>query len=109
MKNDGSGGLNENIVKKCHTGAKLKSMEMEISDGFLVHLITSYLLPQFSPFTINYNATKVKWDIDELIVKCVQEEERFKAEKIDHMNQFKHSKKKRDKKFMNEYSKPKPV
>jgi hypothetical protein len=45
MKNDGSGGLNEHIMKKCHTGAKLKSMEMEISDGFLVHLITSYLLP----------------------------------------------------------------
>jgi hypothetical protein len=60
MKNDGSGGLNEHIMKKCHTGAKLKSMEMEISDGFLVHLITSYLLPQFSPFTINYNAMKSK-------------------------------------------------
>jgi len=51
---------------------------------------------------------KIKWGIDELIAMCVQEEERLKAERIDHANQFKHSEKKRYKKFKKEYLKPKP-
>lgn len=40
---------------------------------------------------------------------CVQEEERLKAKRIDHINQFKHSKNKRYKKLKIEYTKPKPV
>ena len=38
----------------------------------------------------------------------VQEEERLKAERIDHANQFKHYEKKMYKKFRKEYLKPKP-
>ena len=93
-------------MKKCHMASKLKSMEMEISDGFLVHFIMSSLPQKFSPFVINYNSMKIKWGIDELIAMCVQEEERLKAERIDHANQFKHSEKKRYKKFKKEYLKP---
>lgn len=107
-KYDASGSLREHIMKKCHMAAKLKTMEMEISDGFLVHFIMSSLPQEFSPFVINYNSMKVKWGIDELIAMCVQEEERLKAERIDHANQFKHSEKKRYKKFKKEYLKPKP-
>ena len=58
-------------MKKCHMAAKLKYLEIEISDGFLVHFIMSSLLPEFSPFTINYNAMKIKWSIDEMIAMCV--------------------------------------
>ena len=36
---------------------------------------------QFGPFKINYNSQKDKWKISELIVMCVQEEERLKVEK----------------------------
>jgi hypothetical protein len=32
-------------MKKCHMAAKLKSLEMEISEGFLVHFIMSSLPP----------------------------------------------------------------
>ena len=78
-----TGSLIEHIMKKCHMAAKLKSLEMEISDGFLVHFIMSSLPPEFSPFTINYNAS-----IDEMIAMCVQEEERLKAERIEHVGQF---------------------
>ena len=81
-------------MKKCHMASKLKSMEMEISDGFLVHFIMSSLPQEFSPFVINYNSMKIKWGIYELIAMCVQEEERLKAERIDHANQFKHYEKK---------------
>jgi len=107
-KYDATGSLREHIMKKCHMASKLKSMEMEISDGFLVHFIMSSLPQEFSPFVINYNSMKIKWGIDELIAMCVQEEERLKAERIDHANQFKHSEKKRYKKFKKEYLKPKP-
>ena len=105
---DATGSLREHIMKKCHMDSKLKSMEMEISDGFLVHFIMSSLPQEFSPFVINYNSMKIKWGIDELITMCVQEEERLKAERIDHANQFKHSEKKRYKKFKKEYFKSKP-
>jgi len=87
-KYDATGSLREHIMKKCHMAAKLKSMEMEISDGFLVHFIMSSLPQEFSPFVINYNSMKIKWGIDELIAMCVQEEERLKAERIDHANQL---------------------
>ena len=83
---------------------KLKTMEMEISNGFLVHFIVSSLPSEFSPFTINYNPMDAKWGIDEMMARCVQEEERLKAEGIDHINQFRHSQKKKHQKFL----KPKP-
>ena len=59
-KYDPTGSLREHIMKKCNMAAKLKSMEMEISNGFLVHFIMSSLPPEFSPFMINYNAMDVK-------------------------------------------------
>ena len=105
---DPTGSLREHIMRKINMAAKLKTMEMEISEGFLVHFIVSSLPQEFSPFTINYNAMDAKWGIDEMMARCVQEEERLKAERIDHINQFKHSQKKKYHKFVNEYIKPKP-
>ena len=102
-----TGSLREHIMKKCHMAAKLKSLKMEISDGFLVYFIMSSLPPEFSPFTINYNAMKIKWSIDEMIAMCVQENERIKAERIEHIGQFQTSQKRQYKRFVNEYMKPK--
>ena len=102
-----TGSLREHIMKKCNMAAKLKTMDMEISDGFLVHFIMSSLPQDFSPFMINYNAMDLKWSIDEMMARCVQEEERLKADRIEHINQIKDSQKKRHKKFVNEYLKPK--
>ena len=67
-----TGSLREHIMKKCNMAAKLKTMDMEISDGFLVHFIMSSLPPEFSPFMINYNAMDVKWGVDEMMARCVQ-------------------------------------
>ena len=36
---------------------------------------------------------EVKWSIDEMIAICVQEEERLKAERIEHIGQFQASQK----------------
>ena len=51
-------------MKMSNMAAKLKKMEMKISDGFLVHFIMTSL-PQFSHFAINYNNQEVKWSISE--------------------------------------------
>lgn len=50
---------------------------------------------------------KVKWGIDEMIAMCVQEEERLKAERVEHVGQFQASQKQQYKRFVNEYIKPK--
>ncbi|KAK3002270.1 hypothetical protein RJ639_022564, partial [Escallonia herrerae] len=63
--------------------SQLKGLDMEISEGFLVHFIMTSLPAQFGPFKINYNTQKEKWKMSELISMCVQEEERLKSEQPD--------------------------
>jgi len=56
---------------------KLKTMDMTISNNFLVHFImTSLPSPKFEVFKVNYNLLTEKWNVSELIAKCGQEEER---------------------------------
>ncbi|XP_028079583.1 uncharacterized protein LOC114281329 [Camellia sinensis] len=81
MKYDGLSGVCELILKMNGMAFQLKGMDMEISEGFLVHFIMTSLHAQFGPFKINYNMQKDKWKMSELIAMCVQEEERLKAEK----------------------------
>ncbi|GJZ79437.1 putative RNA-directed DNA polymerase [Tanacetum coccineum] len=76
-------GVREHIMMMSDMANKLKGMDMEISEGFLVHFIMTSLPMQFGPFKINYNTQKEKWKISELIAMCVQEEERLKVEKPD--------------------------
>ncbi len=90
---DGSIGMREHIMRKSNIAAKLKGLEMPIPDAFLVHIIMNSLPQDFGPFVINYNAMNVKWTLEELTARCVQEEERLKAEKIDYINQIKDGKK----------------
>lgn len=82
-KYDGVTGVREHIMMMNDMASKLKGMDMEISEGFLVHFIMTSLPAQFGPFKINYNTQKEKWKMSELIAMCVQEEERLKIEKPD--------------------------
>lgn len=82
-KYDGISGVREHIMMMSDMASKLKGMDMEISEGFLVHFIMTSLSTQFGPFKINYNTQKEKWKMSELIAMCVQEEERLKVEKPD--------------------------
>ncbi|GKD14893.1 hypothetical protein Tco_1199300 [Tanacetum coccineum] len=79
----GVSGVREHIMMMSDMANKLKGMDMEISEGFLVHFIMTSLPMQFGPFKINYNTQKEKWKMSELIAMCVQEEERLKVEKPD--------------------------
>ncbi|KAK9072512.1 hypothetical protein SSX86_008946 [Deinandra increscens subsp. villosa] len=82
-KYDGIGGVREHIMIMSDMAHKLKGLDMEISDGFLVHFIMTSLPARFDAFKVNYNTQKDKWTMGELIAMCVQEEERLKLEKPD--------------------------
>jgi hypothetical protein len=80
---NGQNGIREHILNMCDMANKLKEMQMEISNGFLVHFImTSLPSPQYAAFKINYNTNKTVWSISDLISYCVEEEERLKMEKM---------------------------
>ncbi|XP_071687560.1 uncharacterized protein [Rutidosis leptorrhynchoides] len=59
-KYDGVSGVREHIMMMNVMASKLKGMDMEISEGFLVHFIMTSLSSQFGPFKINYNTQKEK-------------------------------------------------
>ncbi|KAK2998937.1 hypothetical protein RJ639_023876, partial [Escallonia herrerae] len=83
LKYSGSNGVCEHILRMNDMTSQLKGLDMEISEGFLVHFIMTSFLAQFGPFNINYNTQKEKWKMSELISMCVQEEERLKSEQPD--------------------------
>ncbi|XP_024995173.1 uncharacterized protein LOC112528355 [Cynara cardunculus var. scolymus] len=82
-KYDGISGVREHIMMMSDMANKLIGMDMEISEGFMVHFIMTSLPTQFGPFKINYNTQKEKWKMSELIAMCVQEEKHLKFEKSD--------------------------
>ncbi|XP_062194359.1 uncharacterized protein LOC133897587 [Phragmites australis] len=105
--NYGSGGIREHIMMMTDMAAKLKGMDMEISESFLVHFIMTSLPPEFTPFKINYNTQKEKWSMSDLIAMCVQEEERVRAENKDFVNQVSSPKNKR--KFQGDFKSKKKL
>ena len=73
-------GVREHIMQMRDTVAQLKKVKVEISESFLVHYILNTLPHQYEPFKISYNTHKDKWSINELMIMCVQEEERLVME-----------------------------
>ncbi|EPS58734.1 hypothetical protein M569_16079 [Genlisea aurea] len=77
LKYNASEGVRRHILKMSDMAAQLKTMDMPISEGYLVHVILRSLPSRFDPFKINYNASKDKWTLNELMNMCEQEEERL--------------------------------
>ncbi|XP_022031791.1 uncharacterized protein LOC110932844 [Helianthus annuus] len=59
-KYEGTSGVREHIMMMSDMAHKLKGLDMEISDGFLVHFIMTSLPAHFNAFKINYNTQKDK-------------------------------------------------
>ena len=97
---DGVSGVREHIMMMIDTAFKLKGVDMNISEGFLVYFIMTSLPAQFDLFNINHNMQKEKWKMSELIAICFQEEERLKVEKpnVAHLTTTRSYKKKAHKK-----------
>ncbi|KAL5774802.1 hypothetical protein ACOSP7_012359 [Xanthoceras sorbifolium] len=83
MNYKGKGNIREYIMKMSHIASKLKTLKLELSNNFLVHLVLISFSVQFSQFKVSYNCQKEKWTLNELISYCVQEEDRLKQEKTE--------------------------
>ena len=77
-----------------NTTSKLKPMDLGLKDEFLIHLVFASLPKEYETFVVNYNMQPDKWDIQKVIVMCVQEEERLKSSQGDSANLVKDNKKK---------------
>ncbi|KAL0443938.1 UNVERIFIED_CONTAM: hypothetical protein Slati_2116500, partial [Sesamum latifolium] len=73
-------GVREHIMQMRDIAAQLNSLEVDMSESFLVHYILNTLPLQYAPFKISYNTHKDKWSINKLMTMCVQEEERLSME-----------------------------
>ena len=60
MKFNGTKGLREHIMEIRDIDAQLKSLEIEMSESFLVHFILNSLPFEYAPFKISYNTHKEK-------------------------------------------------
>ena len=66
--------------------SKLKTMEMELPEEFIIHLIFTSLPKDFETFAVNYNSQPEKWGIEKMIAMCVQEEERLKGSSVNYLS-----------------------
>ena len=73
-------GVREHIMRIRDIVAQLKTLEVEMSESFLVHYILNTLPQPYNPFKISYNTHKAKWSINELMTMCVQKEGRLLME-----------------------------
>ncbi|KAL6342868.1 hypothetical protein AAG906_016887 [Vitis piasezkii] len=71
MKFNGTKGVREHIMEMRDIATQLKSLEIEMSESFLVHFILNSLPSEYGPFKISYNIHKEKWSINELLTMCV--------------------------------------
>ncbi|XP_074290568.1 uncharacterized protein LOC141617284 [Silene latifolia] len=79
-------GVRDYIMRMRDIAAQLKTLEVTMSDTFLVHFILCTLPPKYAPFKISYNTHKDKWSINELMAMCVQEEGRLLMEEGENVN-----------------------
>ncbi|XP_038983909.1 uncharacterized protein LOC120111301 [Phoenix dactylifera] len=61
--------------------AQLKSLEVDMSETFLVHFVLNSLPMEYAPFKISYNTHTEKWTMNQLLAMCVDEEQRIKQER----------------------------
>ena len=92
----GTRGVRGHIMRMRDIAAQLQTLEVTMSDTFLVYYILNTLPQQYSPFKISYNTHKDKWSINELLTMCVQEEGRLMMEDDKQVNLTTFGKKRKD-------------
>jgi len=73
-------GVREHIMQMSDIAAQLKTLEVDMSESFLVRYIMNNIPPPYEPLEISYNTHKEKWSINELLTMCFQEVERLTME-----------------------------
>ncbi|CAN6299688.1 unnamed protein product [Urochloa humidicola] len=88
------GGVREHILKLSNIHGKLAAFDMKLPEDFLVHTVFRSLPSAFSSFEISYNSLEEKWDLQKLIARYVQDEDRMIAQGGGQINYVNHKKKK---------------
>ena len=83
MKYDNVGVVREFILKMIHIQTKLKDLDIELNAKFVVSHAINSLPVEFTQIKTAYNVFGSNWTINDLITKCVAEEEKLKKEKSD--------------------------
>ena len=81
LKYNGHSDIREHIMELRDISAQLKSLEVDMSETFLVHFVLNTLPSEYAPFKISYNTHKEKWSMNQLLTMCVDEEQRLKQER----------------------------
>ena len=81
MRNDDMNAVHEYILKMVHLQTKLKALDIPILDKFIVHQALNTLPSSFSQIKTAYNTLNQSWGVNDLITKCVVEEEKLKKRK----------------------------
>ena len=92
----GTREVRDHIIRMRDIAAKLQTLEVTMSDTFLVHYILNTPPQQYSPFKISYNTHKDKWSVNELLTMCMQEEGRLMMEGGEQVNLTTFAKKRKD-------------
>ena len=64
----------------CALNSKLKPMDLDLKEEFMVHLVFASLPKEFATFVVNYNSQPEKWNMEKIIAMCAQEEDRLKKQ-----------------------------
>ncbi|PNX58248.1 pectinesterase [Trifolium pratense] len=70
-------GVRQHIKRMRDIAAQLKTLEINMSESFLVHYIFCTLPSSNQPFIIPCNTHKDKWSVNELLTMRVQEERKI--------------------------------
>lgn len=73
--------VREHILKMTSYYKKLKDMDVNLLDDYLVYQVLESLPPQFGNLRRQYNTQRDTWKINELIAHVVHEEESLKKGK----------------------------
>ena len=60
MKFDSSRTMHEHVIEMTNIAVRLKSLEMNVDENFLIQFIINSLLSKYNHFQMNYNTMKNK-------------------------------------------------
>ncbi|KAK4851952.1 hypothetical protein QYF36_019733 [Acer negundo] len=72
---DGTGDAREHIMKMTNMAMKLRDLNTEIFDSYLVWQVLESLPSEFDVLKTSYNTQGVEWTLDQMTAIVVQEEE----------------------------------
>jgi hypothetical protein len=107
MRYDGS-GVRAYIQKMTSTVAKLnKYLGKDLLEDFVVRVIMRSLPKEFDTFHVHYNTfVSDNWNLDQMMARCIQEEERLKNQLGDFVGFAQHQARKKNKFSKQNFKKP---